>query len=454
MAALFFLDERVPHIVHATLELRERTVVVDDEISARAFELRGHLGRDHLHCFRLAKSPVFHQTLETNGTIGINEQDAVESFRHLALEQERNVADHDAIAARPSDFDELIAESPDLGMDDAVQLLELLRIAENHAAERHTVEVIVGCQYRGTPPGDDLVIRRCAKLDGSPGEHVGVDDSGAVLRKQLSDRGFSAADVPCESNQHHIGLVQGFLTKPASSAKVRGASGAVNDRVRLSSHGARARDRPVYTANGNKGGRVTKLTERGTVEELAESDEFQEIVRRQLELIGEDPDREGLVRTPRRVATSLAWLTRGYEMDVEHVVNGAVFDSEGASNMIMVRDIELYSLCEHHMLPFYGKAHVAYIPSGRIVGLSKLPRVVEVFARRLQIQERLTEQIASALDDVLQPQGVGVVIEAYHLCMMMRGVEKQNSKTITSAVRGLFRNDQRTREEFLTLAHG
>jgi GTP cyclohydrolase I len=199
---------------------------------------------------------------------------------------------------------------------------------------------------------------------------------------------------------------------------------------------------------------VTKLTERRTVEELADSDEFQEIVRRQLELIGEDPDREGLVRTPRRVATSLAWLTRGYEMDVEHVVNGAVFDSEGATNMIMVRDIELYSLCEHHMLPFYGKAHVAYIPQGQIVGLSKLPRVVEVFARRLQVQERLTEQIASALDNVLQPQGVGVVIEAYHLCMMMRGVEKQNSKTITSAVRGLFRNDPRTREEFLTLAHG
>jgi GTP cyclohydrolase I len=199
---------------------------------------------------------------------------------------------------------------------------------------------------------------------------------------------------------------------------------------------------------------VTRLTERRTVEELADSDEFQEIVRRQLELIGEDPDREGLVRTPRRVATSLAWLTRGYEMDVEHVVNGAVFDSEGATNMIMVRDIELYSLCEHHLLPFYGKAHVAYIPQGQIVGLSKLPRVVEVFARRLQVQERLTEQIASALDNVLQPQGVGVVIEAYHLCMMMRGVEKQNSKTITSAVRGLFRNDPRTREEFLTLAHG
>ena len=199
---------------------------------------------------------------------------------------------------------------------------------------------------------------------------------------------------------------------------------------------------------------MTKLTERRSVEELAESDEFHDIIRRQLELIGEDPEREGLVRTPRRVATSLAWLTRGYEMDVADVVGGAIFDSEGASNMIMVRDIELYSLCEHHLLPFYGKAHVAYIPSERIVGLSKLPRVVEVFARRLQVQERLTEQIASALDQVLQPEGVGVVIEAYHLCMMMRGVEKQNSKTLTSAVRGAFRNDQRTREEFLTLAHG
>jgi GTP cyclohydrolase I len=209
------------------------------------------------------------------------------------------------------------------------------------------------------------------------------------------------------------------------------------------------------TAIGKPGGiRVTKLTERRSAEELAESDEFHDLVRRQLELIGEDPDRQGLVRTPKRVATSLAWLTRGYEMDVADVVGGALFDAEGAMNMVMVRDIELYSLCEHHLLPFYGKAHVAYIPAGQIVGLSKLPRVVEVFARRLQVQERLTEQIASALQDILQPQGVGVVIEAYHLCMMMRGVEKQNSKTITSAVRGLFRNDPRTREEFLTLAHG
>lgn len=182
-------------------------------------------------------------------------------------------------------------------------------------------------------------------------------------------------------------------------------------------------------------------------------DEFRQLIRRQLELLGEDPDREGLIRTPHRVAKSLAWLTRGYEMDVEHVVGNGIFDAEHATNMVMVRDIELYSLCEHHMLPFYGKAHVAYIPNGKIVGLSKLPRIVEVFARRLQVQERLTEQIAGALDDVLKPQGVGVVIEAFHLCMMMRGVEKQNSKTITSAVRGLFRADPRTREEFLTLAY-
>jgi GTP cyclohydrolase I len=186
---------------------------------------------------------------------------------------------------------------------------------------------------------------------------------------------------------------------------------------------------------------------------IGSNDEFRELVRRQLELLGEDPDREGLKRTPQRVATSLAWLTRGYEMDVAQVVGQGIFDAEGASNMVMVRDIELYSLCEHHMLPFFGKAHVAYIPNGKIVGLSKLPRLVEVFARRLQVQERLTEQIAQAIEDTLHPQGVGVVVEAYHLCMMMRGVEKQNSKTITSAVRGLFRSDPRTREEFLSLAH-
>jgi GTP cyclohydrolase I len=180
--------------------------------------------------------------------------------------------------------------------------------------------------------------------------------------------------------------------------------------------------------------------------------EFEDVVRRMLELIGEDPDREGLLRTPQRVANALTWLTRGYETDVKEVVGTAVFE-ECHENMVMVRDIELYSLCEHHLLPFFGKAHVAYIPNGKIVGLSKIPRLVEVFARRLQVQERLTEQIARAIEDVLEPRGVGVVIEAYHLCMMMRGVEKQNSKTITSALRGTFRQDAKTREEFLYLAH-
>ncbi len=180
-------------------------------------------------------------------------------------------------------------------------------------------------------------------------------------------------------------------------------------------------------------------------------DEFAQLVRRQLELIGEDPDRQGLRRTPERVATALAWLTRGYEMDVQQVVNGAIFDAEGASNMIMVRDIELYSLCEHHMLPFYGRAHIAYIPNGKIVGLSKVARLVEVFSRRLQVQERLTEQIATALDEVLRPLGAGVVIEAYHLCMMMRGVEKQNSTMVTSSVLGVVRDSVATREEFLSL---
>jgi len=193
----------------------------------------------------------------------------------------------------------------------------------------------------------------------------------------------------------------------------------------------------------------------GSLDEMPQTagsnDEFRDLVRRQLELLGEDPDREGLRGTPQRVATSLAWLTRGYEMDAEQVVGQGIFDAEGASNMVMVRDIELYSLCEHHMLPFFGKAHVAYIPNGKIVGLSKLPRLVEVFARRLQVQERLTEQIASAIHDTLNPQGVGVVIEAYHLCMMMRGVEKQNSMMVTSSVLGTFRESTATREEFLAL---
>ena len=180
--------------------------------------------------------------------------------------------------------------------------------------------------------------------------------------------------------------------------------------------------------------------------------EFEELIRRELELIGEDPKREGLRMTPLRVANAMKFLTEGYSSSAEEVVGKGIFKEEH-DNMIMVRDIELYSMCEHHMLPFFGKAHVAYIPNGKIVGLSKIPRIVDVYARRLQVQERLTEQIAEGLCRVLRPAGVGVVIEAYHLCMMMRGVQKQNSKTITSALTGAFREDPKTRDEFLRLAH-
>ena len=177
---------------------------------------------------------------------------------------------------------------------------------------------------------------------------------------------------------------------------------------------------------------------------------LRELVRAQLAAIGEDPAREGLLRTPERVENSLQFLTRGYDMSVTDEIGDAIFN-EDHHNMVIVKDIDMYSLCEHHMLPFFGKVHVAYIPNGRIVGLSKLPRVVDVFARRLQVQERMTSQIADALAEVLQPQGVGVICEAYHLCMMMRGVQKQNSKTITSSMTGVFLEDLRTRDEFLRL---
>jgi GTP cyclohydrolase IA len=180
---------------------------------------------------------------------------------------------------------------------------------------------------------------------------------------------------------------------------------------------------------------------------------FEDLIRDLLGQLGEDPAREGLRQTPARVASSLKWLTRGYGMSVEDVIGDALY-REPHDNLVCVRDIELYSLCEHHLLPFYGKAHVAYLPNGRLVGLSKIPRVIEVFARRLQVQERLTDQVADALMRVLEPHGVGVVIEAYHLCMMMRGVEKQNSKTVTSALRGALLNDGKTRDEFLRLVHG
>ena len=169
-----------------------------------------------------------------------------------------------------------------------------------------------------------------------------------------------------------------------------------------------------------------------------------------LEGVGEDPEREGLLKTPERVARSLRFLTSGYRQDPEQLLKKAVF-TEAYDEMVLVRDIDIYSMCEHHMLPFFGKAHVAYIPDGKIVGLSKIPRVVEVFARRLQVQERLTQQIRDAIQNVLAPRGVGVVIEATHMCMVMRGVEKQNSLTTTSAMSGEFLTNQSTRSEFLRL---
>ena len=175
-----------------------------------------------------------------------------------------------------------------------------------------------------------------------------------------------------------------------------------------------------------------------------------EIVESLLKSIGEDPTRDGLQRTPRRVSDSFEELTQGMGQHLEDVVGHGIFE-EDCSEMVIVKDIEFYSLCEHHLLPFYGRVHVAYIPDGRIIGLSKIPRIVDMFARRLQVQERMTAQIAEAIQEVLQPKGVGVVADAVHLCMMMRGVQKQNSSTMTSCLLGCFRADPRTRSEFLEL---
>jgi len=177
---------------------------------------------------------------------------------------------------------------------------------------------------------------------------------------------------------------------------------------------------------------------------------MEDIIRQLLTALGEDPTRDGLKETPRRVAKSFDFLTSGYRTDLDDVINKALFDVE-YSEMVIVRDIDFYSLCEHHMLPFFGKCHVAYLPSKKVIGLSKLPRIVDMFARRLQVQERLTEQIADAITSKIDPIGVAVVIEATHLCMAMRGVEKQNPTTVTSAMRGTFRDDPRTRHEFLEL---
>ena len=187
--------------------------------------------------------------------------------------------------------------------------------------------------------------------------------------------------------------------------------------------------------------------------EMSEMDDpIEGLVRSMLKELGEDPGRDGLVRTPARMAAAMRTFTEGYDADPQAILSAALFDVD-YDEMVLVKDIDFYSLCEHHLLPFFGKVHVAYIPNGKVLGLSKVPRVVEMFARRLQVQERLTMQIAGTLEDVLQPKGVGVVVRASHLCMAMRGVEKQNSYAVTSSLRGEFSDDPKTRAEFLDLIH-
>jgi GTP cyclohydrolase IA len=179
---------------------------------------------------------------------------------------------------------------------------------------------------------------------------------------------------------------------------------------------------------------------------------FEDLVREMLVRLGEEPSREGLATTPERVHKAMKYLTKGYKEDPEALLKGALF-TVSYDEMVIVKDIEMFSLCEHHMLPFFGKVHVAYIPNGKVIGLSKIPRLIELFSRRLQIQERLTTQIAETIQKIIQPQGVGVVVEARHLCMMMRGVEKQHSAAVTSSMLGCFRNEEETRTEFLSLIH-
>jgi GTP cyclohydrolase I len=212
----------------------------------------------------------------------------------------------------------------------------------------------------------------------------------------------------------------------------------------------RNNNRPLPAGHGSEPKAVLEVVTPQEGEESISSESISSMMRKILDQLGEDPSREGLIRTPDRAEKALRFLTSGYEVDIGQIVNGALFTHE-CDEMVVVRDIEFYSMCEHHLLPFFGTVHVAYLPKDKVIGLSKIPRIVDAFARRLQLQERLTQQIADTIKRVLEPRGVGVICEARHFCMMMRGVEKQHSGTITSAMLGDFRDRKETRDEFLSL---